>query len=130
MLVSPKNHEQLGERNSSSEKLSPLTSSLPFSSYYPAESESAIRACHSLSLITNRVGGEIGAHFNTILLMGIPRLFEIAGYSSAALMAIIVAIPFAVRVLFHNEVGPWSNLYQAFFHTYLELYLGNSCLGE
>ncbi|XP_035702636.1 uncharacterized protein LOC110842246 isoform X2 [Folsomia candida] len=51
------------------------------------------------------------------------------GYSSAALMAIVVAIPFAVRVLFHNEVGPWSSLYQAFFHTYLELYLGNSCLG-
>ncbi|OXA62831.1 Neuropeptide capa receptor [Folsomia candida] len=43
-------------------------------------------------------------------------------------MAIVVAIPFAVRVLFHNEVGPWSSLYQAFFHTYLELYLGNSCL--
>jgi len=54
----------------------------------------------------------------------------IAGYSSAALMAILVAIPFAVRVLFHNEVGEWTNIYLAFFHTYLELYLGNSCLGK
>ncbi|ODM95327.1 hypothetical protein Ocin01_11351, partial [Orchesella cincta] len=50
-------------------------------------------------------------------------------YSSAALMAITVAIPFANRVLHNNEVGPWTNIYQAFFHTYLELYLGNSCLG-
>ncbi|OXA47422.1 putative G-protein coupled receptor AH9.1 [Folsomia candida] len=71
--------------------------------------------------------------FIPLIKKGVRNNFPVSmielGYSSAALMAIIVAIPFAVRVLFHNEVGPWSNLYQAFFHTYLELYLGNSCLG-
>jgi hypothetical protein len=54
----------------------------------------------------------------------------ISGYSSAALAAIIVGIPFAVRVLLHNESGPWEFAAIAFFHTYLELYFGNACLGN
>ncbi len=45
-------------------------------------------------------------------------------------MAILFAIPFAVRILFHSEVGEWTNFLQASFHTHLELYLGNSCLGN
>ncbi|CAG7709972.1 unnamed protein product [Allacma fusca] len=56
-------------------------------------------------------------------------LLAVSGYSAAALMAILVAIPFTVRILLHSETGEWTNMYQAFFHTYLELYLGNSCLG-
>jgi hypothetical protein len=62
------------------------------------------------------------------------KLYEtfemISGYSSAALAAIIVGIPFAVRVLLHNESGPWESAAIAFFHTYLELYFGNACLGK
>ncbi|CAL8113519.1 unnamed protein product [Orchesella dallaii] len=77
--------------------------------------------------------GIIGNILNLIVLnqpnMKGTAYIYMRGYSSAALMAITVAIPFANRVLHNNEVGPWTNMYQAFFHTYLELYLGNSCLG-
>jgi hypothetical protein len=64
-------------------------------------------------------------HFKLYKLSGM-----ISGYSSAALAAIIVGIPFAVRVLLHNESGPWESAAIAFFHTYLELYFGNACLGK
>ncbi|KAK2719519.1 hypothetical protein QYM36_005112 [Artemia franciscana] len=39
------------------------------------------------------------------------------------------AVPFAGRILLHNEVGPWESYVQAFFHTRLELYLGNAFIG-
>ena len=52
-----------------------------------------------------------------------------AGYAVAALLAIVFAVPFSGRILFHNEIGPWSSFAQAFFHTHLELFLGNACLG-
>jgi hypothetical protein len=64
-------------------------------------------------------------HFKLYKLSGM-----ISGYSSAVLAAIIVGIPFAVRVLLHNESGPWEFAAIAFFHTYLELYFGNACLGK
>ncbi|XP_012279156.1 probable G-protein coupled receptor B0563.6 [Orussus abietinus] len=51
------------------------------------------------------------------------------GYSAAALLAIIFCIPFAMRVLLYKETGSWSNKVQAFYHTHLELFLGNGCLG-
>ncbi|XP_076170579.1 putative G-protein coupled receptor B0563.6 [Ptiloglossa arizonensis] len=51
------------------------------------------------------------------------------GYSAAALLAIFFCIPFALRVLIHKETGRWSNWIQAFYHTHLELFLGNGCLG-
>lgn len=44
-------------------------------------------------------------------------------------MAIVFALPFSSRILFHNEIGPWNSFAQAFFHTHLELFLGNACLG-
>lgn len=53
-----------------------------------------------------------------------------AGYSAAALLAILFAIPFALRVLIHKETGRWSNFPQAFYHAHLELFLGNGCLGK
>lgn len=52
------------------------------------------------------------------------------GYAGAALLAIVFALPFSSRILFHNEIGPWSSFAQAFFHTHLELFLGNACLGR
>lgn len=52
------------------------------------------------------------------------------GYAGAALLAIVFALPFSSRILFHNEVGPWKSFAQAFFHTHLELFLGNACLGK
>ncbi|GLV45633.1 uncharacterized protein CBL_02652 [Carabus blaptoides fortunei] len=51
------------------------------------------------------------------------------GYSAAALLAILFAIPFAWRVLIHKETGRWSNFPQAFYHAHLELFFGNGCLG-
>lgn len=55
--------------------------------------------------------------------------FCFAGYSAAALLAILFCIPFALRVLIHKETGGWSNWPQAFYHAHLELFLGNGCLG-
>jgi len=54
---------------------------------------------------------------------------SVAGYSAAALLAILFCIPFALRVLIHKETGGWSNWLQAFYHAHLELFLGNGCLG-
>jgi hypothetical protein len=52
------------------------------------------------------------------------------GYAGAALLAIVFALPFSSRILFHNEIGPWNSFAQAFFHAHLELFLGNACLGK
>uniref|UniRef100_A0A336L6J6 CSON004033 protein n=1 Tax=Culicoides sonorensis TaxID=179676 RepID=A0A336L6J6_CULSO len=51
------------------------------------------------------------------------------GYSAAALLAIIFAIPFAIRVLIHKDTGRWQSFFPAFYSTHLELFLGNACLG-
>ncbi|XP_063240811.1 probable G-protein coupled receptor B0563.6 isoform X1 [Bacillus rossius redtenbacheri] len=51
------------------------------------------------------------------------------GYSAAALLAILLAIPFGLRVLVHQETGRWGNVLQGFYHVHLELFLGNACLG-
>ncbi|XP_018331197.1 probable G-protein coupled receptor B0563.6 [Agrilus planipennis] len=51
------------------------------------------------------------------------------GYSAAALLAILFAIPFAWRVLIHRDRGRWENISLAFYHAHLELFLGNGCLG-
>lgn len=56
--------------------------------------------------------------------------YMFAGYSAAALLAIVFAIPFALRVLIHKESGRWNNFPQAFYHAHLELFLGNGCLGK
>ena len=57
-------------------------------------------------------------------------LFLATGYAVAALLAIVFALPFSSRILFHNEIGPWTSFAQAFFHAHLELFLGNACLGN
>ncbi|KAL1404074.1 hypothetical protein pipiens_005463 [Culex pipiens pipiens] len=50
-------------------------------------------------------------------------------YSAAALLAIIFAIPFGMRMLIHRDSGRWRNFGTAFYHAHLELFLGNGCLG-
>lgn len=52
-----------------------------------------------------------------------------AGYSAAALLAIIFALPFAWRVLVHRDYGRWENPVPAVYFAHLELFLGNGCLG-
>lgn len=56
--------------------------------------------------------------------------FALAGYSAAALLAIIFAIPFGMRMLIHRDSGRWRNFGTAFYHAHLELFLGNGCLGK
>ncbi|XP_021939603.1 probable G-protein coupled receptor AH9.1 isoform X3 [Zootermopsis nevadensis] len=51
------------------------------------------------------------------------------GYSAAALLAILFAIPFCLRLRIYKDSGRWNNLPQAFYHEHLELFLGNACLG-
>ncbi|XP_058445479.1 probable G-protein coupled receptor B0563.6 [Malaya genurostris] len=51
------------------------------------------------------------------------------GYSAAALLAIIFAVPFGMRMLIHRDSGRWRNFGQAFYSAHLELFLGNGCLG-
>ncbi|KAK4873526.1 hypothetical protein RN001_015555 [Aquatica leii] len=51
------------------------------------------------------------------------------GYSAAALLAILFALPFAWRVLEHRDLGRWESSILAFYHAHLELFLGNGCLG-
>lgn len=52
-----------------------------------------------------------------------------SGYSAAALLAILFALPFAWRILVHHDIGHWNNKAVAFYHAHLELFLGNGCLG-
>ncbi|XP_057378325.1 probable G-protein coupled receptor B0563.6 [Daphnia carinata] len=77
--------------------------------------------------------GILGNVLNLIVLtrpsMRGPAYVYMRGYAGAALLAIVFALPFSSRILFHNEVGPWKSFAQAFFHTHLELFLGNACLG-
>uniref|UniRef100_A0A0P6EPX5 G-protein coupled receptor B0563.6 n=2 Tax=Daphnia magna TaxID=35525 RepID=A0A0P6EPX5_9CRUS len=77
--------------------------------------------------------GILGNVLNLIVLtrptMRGPAYVYMRGYAGAALLAIIFALPFSSRILFHNEIGPWSSFAQAFFHAHLELFLGNACLG-
>ncbi|CAO1388022.1 unnamed protein product [Diamesa hyperborea] len=50
------------------------------------------------------------------------------GYSASALLAIIFAIPFGIRLLFHRDRGRWRNFSEAFYSAYFELFLGNACI--
>ncbi|XP_070132451.1 probable G-protein coupled receptor B0563.6 isoform X3 [Drosophila bipectinata] len=52
-----------------------------------------------------------------------------ATYSTAALLAIVFAIPFGIRMLVHKDRGQWEEFGPAFYTAHLELYLGNGCLG-
>lgn len=53
-----------------------------------------------------------------------------AGYSASALLAIIFAIPFGLRLLGHHDSGRWQHFGEAFYTAYFELFLGNACLGK
>ena len=55
---------------------------------------------------------------------------SLTGYSIAALLAIIFAIPFAIRIIVHQDRGIWSSYAMAFYFSHLELFLGNLCLGN
>ncbi|KAL7745143.1 hypothetical protein ACLKA6_008201 [Drosophila palustris] len=50
-------------------------------------------------------------------------------YSTAALLAIVFAIPFGIRMLVHKDRGQWEEFGPAFYTAHLELFLGNGCLG-
>ncbi|XP_018785898.1 PREDICTED: probable G-protein coupled receptor B0563.6 [Bactrocera latifrons] len=50
-------------------------------------------------------------------------------YSTAALLAIVFAIPFGMRMLVHKDRGRWEEFGPAFYTAHLELFLGNGCLG-
>ncbi|KAL9880021.1 putative G-protein coupled receptor B0563.6 isoform 2-T2 [Glossina fuscipes fuscipes] len=50
-------------------------------------------------------------------------------YSTAALLAIVFAIPFGIRMLVHKDRGQWQEFGPAFYTAHLELFLGNGCLG-
>nr|XP_034187265.1 probable G-protein coupled receptor B0563.6 [Osmia lignaria] len=77
--------------------------------------------------------GIVGNIFNLVVLtrrnMRGTAYIYMRGYSAAALLAISFCIPFALRVLIHQETGQWNNWPQAFYHAHLELFLGNGCLG-
>ncbi|XP_060519674.1 probable G-protein coupled receptor B0563.6 [Cylas formicarius] len=77
--------------------------------------------------------GIIGNIFNLIVLtrknMRGTAYIYMRGYSAAALLAILFALPFAWRVLVHREHGHWENIIPAFYFAHLELFLGNGCLG-
>lgn len=51
-------------------------------------------------------------------------------YSTAALLAIVFAIPFGIRMLVHKDRGQWEEFGPAFYTAHLELFLGNGCLGK
>jgi len=77
--------------------------------------------------------GIVGNILNLVVLtrptMRGPAYVYMRGYAVAALLAIVFALPFSSRILFHNEIGPWDNYAIAFYHAHLELFLGNACLG-
>ncbi|KAJ6638930.1 putative G-protein coupled receptor [Pseudolycoriella hygida] len=51
------------------------------------------------------------------------------GYSAAALLAIVFALPFAIGMIGHKDAGEWRHFGQAFYSAHLELFLGNACIG-
>lgn len=65
----------------------------------------------------------------TISCFFFPKFF-IAAYSTAALLAIVFAIPFGIRMLVHKDRGQWQEFGPAFYTAHLELFLGNGCLGK
>ncbi|XP_074038647.1 probable G-protein coupled receptor B0563.6 [Leptinotarsa decemlineata] len=77
--------------------------------------------------------GIIGNIFNLVVLtrrnMRGTAYIYMRGYSGAALLAILFALPFAWRVLVHHEHGHWEHPLPAFYFAHLELFLGNGCLG-
>ncbi|XP_055915039.1 probable G-protein coupled receptor B0563.6 [Eupeodes corollae] len=77
--------------------------------------------------------GIIGNVLNLIVLtrrnMRGTAYIYMRGYSAAALLAIVFAIPFSIRILIHKDLGQWEEFGPAFYTAHLELFLGNGCLG-
>ncbi|XP_063705932.1 probable G-protein coupled receptor B0563.6 [Culicoides brevitarsis] len=100
---------------------------------YDAPTENLQKIIYGIILPTICALGIIGNVLNLIVLtrrnMRGTAYIYMRGYSAAALLAIIFAIPFAIRVLIHKDTGRWQSFSQAFYSTHLELFLGNACLG-
>ncbi|TMW52154.1 hypothetical protein DOY81_002789 [Sarcophaga bullata] len=77
--------------------------------------------------------GIIGNVLNLIVLtrrnMRGTAYIYMRAYSTAALLAIVFAIPFGIRMLVHKDRGQWEEFGPAFYTAHLELFLGNGCLG-
>ncbi|XP_026300439.1 probable G-protein coupled receptor B0563.6 isoform X1 [Apis mellifera] len=91
------------------------------------------RISYGIVLPTICCFGIVGNILNLIVLtrrnMRGTAYIYMRGYSAAALLALLFCIPFDMRVLIHKGTGRWSSWIQAFYHTHLELFLGNGCLG-
>ncbi|XP_044766502.1 probable G-protein coupled receptor B0563.6 [Coccinella septempunctata] len=102
---------------------------------YPEDPRTDVlrRYCYGVALPSICLLGIIGNIFNLIVLtrrnMRGTAYIYMRGYSAAALLAILLALPFAWRVLVHKDEGHWLDLFPAFYFAHLELSLGNGCLG-
>ncbi|XP_044733465.1 probable G-protein coupled receptor B0563.6 [Chrysoperla carnea] len=110
-----------------------ITSGIPERIPEDPRTEILRRYSYGIILPTICFFGIVGNILNLVVLtrrnMRGTAYIYMRGYSAAALLAIIFAIPFALRVLIHKESGRWNNFPQAFYHAHLELFLGNGCLG-
>ncbi|KRF98198.1 uncharacterized protein Dwil_GK19873 [Drosophila willistoni] len=95
--------------------------------------ESLREYCYGLLLPIICTMGIIGNVLNLIVLtrrnMRGTAYIYMRAYSTAALLAIVFAIPFGIRMLVHKDRGQWEEFGPAFYTAHLELYLGNGCLG-
>ncbi|KAL5277250.1 hypothetical protein ACFFRR_002464 [Megaselia abdita] len=89
--------------------------------------------CYGIILPIICALGIIGNVLNLIVLtrrnMRGTAYIYMRGYSAAALLAIVFAIPFGIRMLIHRDRGKWAEFGPAFYSAHLELFLGNGCLG-
>ncbi|XP_030244328.1 probable G-protein coupled receptor B0563.6 isoform X1 [Drosophila navojoa] len=89
--------------------------------------------CYGLMLPIICALGIIGNVLNLIVLtrrnMRGTAYIYMRAYSTAALLAIVFAIPFGIRMLVHKDRGQWEEFGPAFYTAHLELFLGNGCLG-
>ncbi|KRF82165.1 probable G-protein coupled receptor B0563.6 isoform X1 [Drosophila virilis] len=95
--------------------------------------ESLREYCYGLMLPVICALGIIGNVLNLIVLtrrnMRGTAYIYMRAYSTAALLAIVFAIPFGIRMLVHKDRGQWEEFGPAFYTAHLELFLGNGCLG-
>ncbi|XP_033250102.1 probable G-protein coupled receptor B0563.6 isoform X1 [Drosophila miranda] len=89
--------------------------------------------CYGILLPIICAMGIIGNVLNLIVLtrrnMRGTAYIYMRAYSAAALLAILFAIPFGIRMQVHKDRGQWEEFGPAFYTAHLELYLGNGCLG-
>ncbi|XP_060663657.1 probable G-protein coupled receptor B0563.6 isoform X1 [Drosophila nasuta] len=95
--------------------------------------ESLRQYCYGLMLPIICSLGIMGNVLNLIVLtrrnMRGTAYIYMRAYSTAALLAIVFAIPFGIRMLVHKDRGQWEEFGPAFYTAHLELFLGNGCLG-